>query len=150
MGWRGQDVSDHANKARRGAWPRQLLAGVLAIAAAWVTPARAADLIIKDGDTLIVEGITYKLDGIDSPEPDQVCLDETGAPWKCGLGCGLAPGALQITDQFGNPATWTVREASGVLWISKDRGPALLEHEGYVQIIRTFDGRIFLRPSAAQ
>ncbi|MBY6240080.1 hypothetical protein [Methylosinus sp. Sm6] len=35
-------------------------------------------------------------------------------------GCGLPPGALQIIDQFGNAATWTVREASGVLWISKD------------------------------
>lgn len=65
-------------------------------------------------------------------------------------GCGLPPGAVQIIDQFGNPALWTIREASGVLWISKDRGPALLEHEGYVQIIRTFDGRISLRPSAIQ
>jgi hypothetical protein len=65
-------------------------------------------------------------------------------------GCGLPSGAVQIIDQFGNPALWTVREASGVLWISKDRGPALLEHEGYVQIIRAFDGRISLRPSATQ
>lgn len=62
-------------------------------------------------------------------------------------GCGLPPGAVQIIDQFGNSALWTVREASGALWISKDRGPALLEHEGYVQIIRTFDGRLSLRPS---
>lgn len=61
--------------------------------------------------------------------------------------CGLPSGAVQIVDHFGNPSPWTVREASGVLWISKDRGPALLEHEGYVQIIRTFDGRISLRPS---
>ncbi len=65
-------------------------------------------------------------------------------------GCGLPSGTVQIIDQFGNPALWTVREASGVLWISKDRGPALLEHEGYVQIIRTFDGRISLRPSPSQ
>lgn len=65
-------------------------------------------------------------------------------------GCGLPSGAVQIIDQFGNPALWTIREASGVLWISKDKGPALLEHEGYVQIIRTFDGRISLRPSAIQ
>jgi hypothetical protein len=65
-------------------------------------------------------------------------------------GCGLAPGTLQIIDQFGTPASWTIREASGVFWISKDRGPALLEHESYVQIIRTFDGRISLRPSANQ
>jgi hypothetical protein len=62
--------------------------------------------------------------------------------------CGLNAGSLQIIDQFGTPAIWTVREASGVFWISKDLGPALLEHGGYVQIIRTFDGRISLRPSA--
>lgn len=65
-------------------------------------------------------------------------------------GCGLPAGTVQIIDQFGNPSLWTVREASGVLWISKDRGPTLLEHEGYVQIIRTFDGRISLRPSTIQ
>jgi len=62
-------------------------------------------------------------------------------------GCGLRTGSLQIFDQFGNPTLWTVHEAAGTLWISKDRGPALLEHEGYVQIIRTYDGRISLRPS---
>ena len=65
-------------------------------------------------------------------------------------GCGLPSGPVQIVDQFGNAALWTVREASGALWVSKDRGPALLEHEGYVQIIRTFDGRISLRPSTTQ
>ncbi len=65
-------------------------------------------------------------------------------------GCGLLPGTVQIVDQFGTPALWTVREASGVLWISKDRGPALLDHESYVQVIRTFDGRISLRPSVVQ
>lgn len=64
-------------------------------------------------------------------------------------GCGLPIGTVQIVDQFGNLASWTIREGSGVLWISKDRGPTLLEHEGYVQIIRTFDGRISLRPSAS-
>jgi hypothetical protein len=63
-------------------------------------------------------------------------------------GCGLPIGTVQIIDQFGNPAAWTIREAAGVLWISKDRGPALLSHESYVQIVRTYDGRISLRPSA--
>lgn len=61
-------------------------------------------------------------------------------------GCGLPIGAIQIIDQFGNAAPWIVREASGVLWISKERGPILLPHESYVQIMRTFDGRISLRP----
>lgn len=62
-------------------------------------------------------------------------------------GCGLLPGSVQIVDQFGTPALWVVRESSGALWISKERGPALLDHGSYVQIIRTFDGRISLRPS---
>jgi hypothetical protein len=63
-------------------------------------------------------------------------------------GCGLPIGNIQIIDQFGNLSPWTVREDSGVLWVSKDRGPALLNHNGYVQIIRAFDGRIWIKPSA--
>lgn len=63
-------------------------------------------------------------------------------------GCGLPHGDIQIVDQFGTPGEWTVTEVSGVLWIRKDNGPALIAHESYVQIIRTFDGRISLRPSS--
>ncbi|WP_446903480.1 hypothetical protein [Burkholderia sp. YIM B11467] len=63
--------------------------------------------------------------------------------------CGLPIGEIQIIDQFGNPSSWTVREEAGVLWVSKDRGPALLTHNGYVQIIRAFDGRISIKPSIA-
>ena len=44
----------------------------------------AADAIVKDGDTLIGD-TSYKLDGIDAPEPDQVCLDEKGTIWRCGI-----------------------------------------------------------------
>lgn len=62
-------------------------------------------------------------------------------------GCGLITGGVQIVDQFGNLANWTIRENAGVLWIFKDRGPALIEHGSYVQIIRSFDGRISIRPS---
>lgn len=62
-------------------------------------------------------------------------------------GCGLITGDVQIVDQFGNLADWTIRENAGVLWICKDRGPALIEHGSYVQIIRSFDGRISIRPS---
>lgn len=61
--------------------------------------------------------------------------------------CGLPTGSVQIIDQFGNPGSWTVREEKGTLWINKDSGPTLLEHESYVQIIRTYEGRIFIRTS---
>lgn len=63
-------------------------------------------------------------------------------------GCGLPVGNIQIVDQFGNLADWTVCEEFGVLWIRKDRGPALLSHDSYVQIIRSFEGRISIRPSS--
>lgn len=63
-------------------------------------------------------------------------------------GCGLPVGNIQIVDQFGNLAGWTVREETGVLWIRKDHGPALISHDTYVQIIRSFDGRVSIRPSS--
>jgi hypothetical protein len=63
-------------------------------------------------------------------------------------GCGLPYGNIQIVDQFGNRSGWTVTEEAGVLWVRKDRGPALLGHESYVQIVRSFDGRISLHPSS--
>ena len=62
-------------------------------------------------------------------------------------GCGLPIGAVQIVDQFGNLADWTIREESGVLWICKGSGPALIAHNAYVQIIRSFEGKLSIRPS---
>ncbi len=48
-------------------------------------PAQAADLIILDADTLKLGAVTYRLDGIDAPEADQVCLDKQGSTWPCGV-----------------------------------------------------------------
>ena len=45
----------------------------------------AAEPIITDGDTLLLNGKPYRLDGIDAPETDQVCLDEKGNAWACGI-----------------------------------------------------------------
>jgi endonuclease YncB( thermonuclease family) len=50
-----------------------------------VVQARSAECIVSDGDTLIVDGTKFRLDGIDAPELNQICLDEKGQPWKCGL-----------------------------------------------------------------
>ncbi len=61
---------------------RALIAGLLLM---FVGPAWAADAAIIDGDTLRLGDTSYKLDGIDAPEPDQVCLDENGAVWSCGI-----------------------------------------------------------------
>lgn len=63
--------------------------------------------------------------------------------------CGLPVGSVQIVDQFGNLADWTIREDAGVLWICKDRGPALIQHESYVQILRSYEGRLSIKPSVS-
>ena len=41
---------------------------------------RAAD----DADTLTLEGVRFRLDGIDAPELDQPCLDSAGEVYFCG------------------------------------------------------------------
>lgn len=61
---------------------RALIAVLVCIVA---TPSLAAETIITDGDTLTMNGTAYRLDGIDAPETDQVCLDEKGAVWPCGI-----------------------------------------------------------------
>jgi endonuclease YncB( thermonuclease family) len=40
--------------------------------------------LADDADTLTVGGIRYRLDGIDAPELDQVCIDHRGNPYTCG------------------------------------------------------------------
>jgi endonuclease YncB( thermonuclease family) len=51
--------------------------------------ARAADLTgvprIVDGDTLAIGATKVRLEGIDAPETDQVCLNENGIRWNCGI-----------------------------------------------------------------
>jgi endonuclease YncB( thermonuclease family) len=58
---------------------------------AWLTfsSAFAANLIgvprIVDGDTLAIGAMKFRLEGIDAPETDQVCLNANGARWTCGI-----------------------------------------------------------------
>jgi endonuclease YncB( thermonuclease family) len=52
--------------------------------------ALAADAIsgaarIIDGDTLAIGDIKIRLEGIDAPETDQVCLNADAAKWACGV-----------------------------------------------------------------
>ena len=51
--------------------------------------AQAADLSglprIVDGDTLAIGATKVRLEGIDAPETDQVCLNASGAHWACGI-----------------------------------------------------------------
>src|ERR1039457_4613663 len=51
--------------------------------------AQAADLSgvprIVDGDTLAIGATKVRLEGIDAPETDQVCLNANGVHWACGI-----------------------------------------------------------------
>lgn len=49
------------------------------------TPAVAAEAIVKDGDTLQIGSVPYKLAGVDAPELDQPCVDEHADNWACGV-----------------------------------------------------------------
>src|SRR5262249_60158422 len=61
---------------------RALIAlAVLAVAG----PAGGADPVATDGDTLRLNGAIFRLDGIEAPEIDQTCLDESANVWACGV-----------------------------------------------------------------
>lgn len=45
----------------------------------------AATAIVRDGGTVQLGGVTYRLDGIDAPELDQTCIDEHADNWACGV-----------------------------------------------------------------
>jgi endonuclease YncB( thermonuclease family) len=45
----------------------------------------AANATVKDGATLLLAGVTYRLDGVDAPEFDQICIDDHADPWTCGV-----------------------------------------------------------------
>ena len=40
---------------------------------------------IVDGDTLVINNTKVRLEGIDAPETDQLCLDAEGKKWDCGI-----------------------------------------------------------------
>jgi endonuclease YncB( thermonuclease family) len=40
---------------------------------------------VIDGDTIALGQQHIRLEGIDAPETDQVCLDARGKPWTCGI-----------------------------------------------------------------
>ena len=45
---------------------------------------------IIDGDTVEIAGERIRLNGIDTPEANQSCLDEAGKRWRCGREATLA------------------------------------------------------------
>ena len=49
------------------------------------SPSWAAGAIVRDGGTLEIAGVTYRLDGVDAPAMDQTCIDEHADTWTCGV-----------------------------------------------------------------
>ncbi|MBR1236584.1 thermonuclease family protein [Bradyrhizobium sp. AUGA SZCCT0182] len=45
----------------------------------------AATATVRDGGTLQLGNVTYRLDGIDAPAFDQLCIDEHADSWACGI-----------------------------------------------------------------
>jgi len=58
---------------------------ILILAVLSATPVWAAGAVVRDGGTLQLNGVTWRLDGIDAPEFDQVCIDEHADSWTCGV-----------------------------------------------------------------
>lgn len=49
------------------------------------SPAFAAAPTVRDGGTINLGEVTYRLDGIDAPALDQVCIDDHADSWTCGV-----------------------------------------------------------------
>ena len=61
---------------------------ILVLAFTFGGMAYAADISgvprVVDGDTLVVGDVKIRLEGIDAPETDQICLDRNTRKWPCG------------------------------------------------------------------
>jgi endonuclease YncB( thermonuclease family) len=57
---------------------------VCLVLAAIATSANAATTI-PDAGTLVLNDEIFRLEGIEGPQTDQVCLDDKGAKWSCGI-----------------------------------------------------------------
>ncbi len=50
-----------------------------------VSPGSAASPTVRDGGSLDLAGVTYRLDGVDAPAFDQLCIDDHADSWTCGV-----------------------------------------------------------------
>src|SRR3954469_17863809 len=61
--------------------------------------ALTAAATVRDGNPVQLGDVTYRLDGVDAPELDQVCIDDHADPWTCGIEARDQP-----TQQLGGRA----------------------------------------------
>jgi endonuclease YncB( thermonuclease family) len=62
-----------------------LLVAALLAASICASQASAATATVRDGSTLQLGNATFRLDGIDAPAFDQLCIDEHADSWTCGI-----------------------------------------------------------------
>lgn len=84
--------------------------------------------LVIDGNTVEISGTKIRLQGIDAPETDQLCVDEKGTGWTCGLAArdelakrfGDKPWTCQVAghDKYGRSlGSCTVKEESVEEWM---------------------------------
>jgi endonuclease YncB( thermonuclease family) len=64
---------------------RSFLAAALILSILPASPGFAATAVVRDGGTVEVAGMAYRLDGIDAPDVDQMCIDDHADAWACGV-----------------------------------------------------------------
>src|SRR4051795_2322907 len=64
---------------------RVSLVAALLSAVLSASPSQAASPTIRDGSTLQFGNVTYRLDGIEAPAFDQLCIDDHADSWTCGV-----------------------------------------------------------------
>src|SRR5258708_23678050 len=57
-----------------------LILAIFPVSQSW-----GAGTIIRDGGTIQLADVTYRLEGIDAPAFDQMCIDEHADAWTCGV-----------------------------------------------------------------
>ena len=64
---------------------RALLIVALLLASLSASPVWAATATVRDAGTLQLGNATFRLDGIEAPAFDQLCIDEHADSWTCGI-----------------------------------------------------------------
>ncbi|MBN9598022.1 MAG: thermonuclease family protein [Afipia sp.] len=83
---------------------RTLAIAVLALASFSAVAAEVAGLAkVIDGDTVQIGSHRVRLQGMDAPETDQICLDHKGERWACGLA------AREQLTKHANNGPWICR-----------------------------------------
>ncbi len=64
---------------------RIFLVVLLLSAFPFASPSWAASPTVRDGSTLQLGNVTYRLDGVEAPAFDQLCIDDHADSWTCGI-----------------------------------------------------------------